>query len=127
MSFLDKFVTTLIKALALVIGHSSSSSSHDHQNHTHTHDPLSSSDKYSCKFCSEKGHYVIDCPTCKHYINEGKIKGIATIKLFFHLAHIFLVQLKEKIFVIALMNITVAIQAKLQQTRSLVTRILLDR
>jgi len=73
-SFLDKFATTLIKALALVTGHSSSSSSHDHQNDTHTHDPSSSSDKYSCKFCSEKGHYVIDCPTCKRYINEGKIK-----------------------------------------------------
>ena len=70
-SFLDKFATTLIRALAPVTGHSSSSSSHDH---THTPDPSGSSDKYKCKFCSEKGHYNIDCPTCARYISEGKIK-----------------------------------------------------
>jgi hypothetical protein len=71
MSFLDKFATTLIKALAPVTSHSSSSLSHDH---THTHDPSNSSDKYKCKFCGEKGHYVIDCPTCARYISKGKIK-----------------------------------------------------
>jgi len=75
-SFLDKFASTLIKALA-----PSQPSSTPSRNPSTTSNPLSTNPSNACIFCGLIDHYISDCLVCQQYVTDGKCKKNAEGKI----------------------------------------------
>jgi hypothetical protein len=73
-SFLDKFASTLIKALVPLQPSS-----------TPSHNPLTisnpSNPSNACIFCGLTDHYISDCLVCQQYVTDGKCKKNAEDKI----------------------------------------------
>ena len=75
-SFLDKFASTLIKALA-----PSQPSSTPSRNPSNTSNPLNTNPSNACIFCGLIDHYISDCLVCQQYVTDGKCKKNAEGKI----------------------------------------------